>query len=53
MLVPLQHLLLPENLDQEWNLKAKVIKVLVINLKQTATSAALLKNDQSPRTFVP
>lgn len=42
MLVPL-HRLLPENLDQKPDLKAQVIKVPVINLKQTATSAALLK----------
>lgn len=37
------YLLLPENLDQKLDLKAKVIKALVINLKQTATSIALLK----------
>lgn len=42
MLVFLYHLL-PENLGQKLDLKAKVIKALAIHLKQTATSVALLK----------
>lgn len=50
MFVFLYHLL-PENLDQKLDLKTKVIKVLVINLKQTATSVALLKK-LGPRTSV-
>lgn len=50
MLVFLYHLL-PGNLHQKLDSKAKVIKALVKNVKQTSASIALLTK-LSPRTSV-